>query len=97
MYDGSKDDYIDGNLLAHQSCCQQQFSQTELKWLSLHNYLTVISILGEYNDDQDLSLQFPLTVKLSNYTEVRAENQADYNAILQASSQRLQVKMLFLQ
>jgi hypothetical protein len=47
MYDGSKDDYIDGNF-AHQSCCQQQFSQTELKWLSTQlDYLTVISILGE--------------------------------------------------
>jgi lipopolysaccharide export system protein LptA len=30
--------------------------------------------------------QFPLTVKVSNYTEVRAENQADYNAILNACS-----------
>jgi hypothetical protein len=58
---------------------------TKVTLLTQLDYLTVISILGSIMMIKTLSL-VPLTVKLSNYTEVRAENQADYNAILQACS-----------
>jgi hypothetical protein len=41
--------------------------------------------LGQFNNDQDtVVLQFPLKVKLSNYTEATVANQSEYNAILNA-------------
>jgi hypothetical protein len=88
MYDGSKDDYIDGN-----SCSSIVLpaaviaNGTKVNLFTQLDYLTVISILGKYNDDQDaVTLQFPLKVKMSNYTEVEAKNQAEYNTILKACS-----------
>jgi hypothetical protein len=48
--------------------------------LSQLDYQQVISILGRINNDQDsVVLQFPLRVKTSNYTEVTANNQTEYN------------------
>jgi hypothetical protein len=50
------------------------------------DYQQVISILGRFNNDQDsVVLQFPLRVK-QVITEVTANNQTEYNAILNACS-----------
>lgn len=88
MYDGSKDDFIDGT-----SCSSIVLPATvvangvQVRLNSEFDYEQVITILGKYNDDQDtVTLQFPVKVKLSNYTEVVATNQTQYNAILQACS-----------
>jgi hypothetical protein len=47
------------------------------------DYEQVISILGRFNNDQDtVTLQFPLKVKTSTYTEVVVNSQSEYNAIV---------------
>jgi hypothetical protein len=86
MYDGSKDDFIDGASCSSIVLPATVFANgVKVTLFTQLDYTQVISILGKYNDDQDaVTLQFPLTVKLSNYTEVEASNQTEYNAILQA-------------
>ena len=86
MYNGSFDDFLDGA-----SCSSILFPVTakvngvQVSILSQLDYQQVISILGQYNDDQDtVVLQFPLKVKLSNYSEVVVNSQTEYNAILTA-------------
>jgi hypothetical protein len=86
MYDGSFDDFIDGT-----SCSSIMFpakatvNGVQVTLLSQLDYQQVISILGQFNNDQDsVTLQFPLKVKTSNYTEVTVNNQTEYNAILNA-------------
>ncbi|MDR7211885.1 hypothetical protein [Flavobacterium piscis] len=86
MYDGSFDDFLDGA-----SCSSillpvtAKVNGVQVSILSQADYQQVISIFGEFNDDQDtVILQFPLKVKLSNYTEVDVNNQTEYNAILDA-------------
>lgn len=86
MYDGSFDDFLDGN-----SCSSVLFpatatvNGTQVSLLSQLDYQQVISILAQFNDDQDtVVFQFPLKVKLSNYTEVTVANQTEYNAIINA-------------
>lgn len=86
MYDGSFDDFLDGA-----SCSSillpavAKVNGVQVSILSQVDYQQVISILGQYNDDQDtVVLQFPLKVKLSNYSEVTVNNQTEYNAILTA-------------
>jgi len=86
MYDGSFDDFLDGA-----SCSSillpvtAKVNGVQVSVLSEADYQQVISILGQYNDDQDtVALQFPLKVKLSNYTEVTVSSQTEYNAILAA-------------
>ncbi|MFQ3172997.1 MAG: hypothetical protein ACI9WT_000053 [Flavobacterium sp.] len=88
MYDGSFDNFIDGT-----SCSSIVLPATatvngvKVNLFSQFSYTQVISILGEYNDDQDsVVLQFPLKVKLSNYTEVVVNNQTEYNSILNTCS-----------
>ncbi|RTY75399.1 hypothetical protein [Flavobacterium sp. LS1R10] len=88
MYDGSSDDFLDGT-----SCssiilpASARVNGTQVTLFSQVNYQQVISILGQYNNDQDsVVLQFPLKVKLSNYTEVNVSNQTEYNAIINACS-----------
>jgi hypothetical protein len=86
MYDGSFDDFIDG---ASCSSILLPVSATvngaQVSILSQLDYQQVISIFGQFNDDKDtVTFQFPLKVKLSNYTEVTVNNQAEYNAILNA-------------
>jgi len=88
MYDGSFDDFIDGA-----SCSSIVLPATatvngvKVTLLSQLDYTQVISILGQYNNDQDsVTLQFPLKVKMSNYTEVTVNNQSEYNTILNACS-----------
>lgn len=86
MYDGSSDDFLDGT-----SCssiilpASAKVNGIQVTLLSQLDYQQVISILGQYNNDQDaVTLQFPLKVKLSNYTEVNVSNQTEYNAIVNA-------------
>jgi hypothetical protein len=88
MYDGSFDDFIDGA-----SCSSIVLPATatvngvKVTLLTQLDYTQVISILGQFNNDQDsVVLQFPLKVKMSNYTEVTVSNQSEYNAILNACS-----------
>lgn len=88
MYDGSFDDFLDGA-----SCSSIVLPATatvngiKVTLISQLDYTQVISILGQFNNDQDsVTLQFPLKVKMSNYTEVTVNNQTEYNAILNACS-----------
>lgn len=88
MYDGSFDDFFDGA-----SCSSivlpaiAKVNGAQVSILSQLDYQQVISIFGQYNNDQDtVVLQFPLKVKLSNYTEATVANQTEYNAILNACS-----------
>ena len=86
MYDGSFDDFLDGA-----SCSSILLPATakvngvQVSIFSQLDYQQVISIFGQFNNDQDTAvLQFPLKVKLSNYTEATVNNQTEYNAILNA-------------
>lgn len=86
MYDGSFDDFLDGapcsSILLPVAA---KVNGVQVSILSQLDYQQVISIFGQFNDDQDtVVLQFPLKVKLSNYTEVTVTNQTEYNAILDA-------------
>ncbi|WP_366183542.1 hypothetical protein [Flavobacterium ovatum] len=89
MYDGSFDDFLDGA-----SCSSIVLPATAIvngttvSLLTEANYAQVISILGMFNNDQDtVVLQFPLKVKMSNYTEVTVNNQSEYNTIIDVCSQ----------
>ena len=89
MYDGSFDDFLDGN-----SCSSILFpvtatiNGTQVTLVSQASYQQVINILAEFNDDDDeVVLQFPLTVKLSNYTEVVVTSQGEYDALVNACQQ----------
>ncbi|MFD2543607.1 hypothetical protein ACFSSB_14840 [Lacinutrix gracilariae] len=86
MYDGSFDDFLDGV-----SCSSillpvtATVNGTTLTIVSQTDYEQVLNILGEFNTDDDtVVLQFPLTVALSNYTEVVVTNQAEYDALVDA-------------
>ncbi|MGA9638249.1 hypothetical protein [Flavobacterium sp.] len=86
MYDGSFDDFLDGA-----SCSSivlpvtAKINGTNVTLLSQLDYQQVISILGTYNDDQDtIIFNFPLKVKMSNYSEVTVNNQSEYDAIINA-------------
>ncbi len=85
-YDGSFDDFLDGA-----SCSSillpvtATVNGTQITLVSESDYQQVINILGQFNTDDDtVELQFPLTVTLSNYTEVVVTNQAEYDQILTA-------------
>lgn len=84
MYDGSFDDFVDGI-----SCSSILYPYTatvnnqEITLLSQLDLSIVLNILGAItNDDDSVVLHFPLTVKLSNYSEVIVNNQSEYNAIM---------------
>jgi hypothetical protein len=86
MYDGSFDDFLDGI-----SCSSILLPVTatvnniEVNIISESDYSLVSNILGALTDDEDIiELQFPLTVRLSNYTEVDVLNQTEYNALVEA-------------
>lgn len=86
MYDGSFDDFLDGascsSILLPVSA---KVNGVQVSILSQLDYQQVISIFGQFNNDQDtVVLQFPFKVKLSNYTEATVNNQTEYNAILNA-------------
>jgi hypothetical protein len=84
MYDGGFDDFLDGI-----SCSSILFPVTatvngiEVTLLSELDYSLVIDILDLFTNDVDtIVFQFPLSVKLSNYTEVQITNQTDYNTLM---------------
>ncbi|WP_142784684.1 hypothetical protein [Changchengzhania lutea] len=86
MYDGSFDDFLDGV-----SCSSillpvtATINGTEITLISQADYELVLNILGQFtNDDDSIEFQFPLTVRLSNYTEVQIANQSEYNALMDA-------------
>lgn len=86
MYDGSFDDFLDGV-----SCSSillpvtATVNGTEINIVSQADYQQVISIIGAFNNDVDtIEFQFPLTVTLSNYTQVNIANQTEYNELIQA-------------
>ncbi|MEP3837908.1 MAG: hypothetical protein ABJM36_09680 [Algibacter sp.] len=89
MHDGSYDDFLDDA-----SCSSillpvtATVNGTEVNIINESDYSTVIDILSEYNNDDDsVTLHFPLSVKLSNYTEVQISNQIEYNLLLSTCSQ----------
>jgi hypothetical protein len=86
MYDGSFDDFLDGV-----SCSSillpvtATVNGTQVTIVSEADYQQVIDIIAQFNDDNDeVLLQFPLTIQLSNYTELVVTSQSEYNAISQA-------------
>ncbi|MGB5419236.1 hypothetical protein [Algibacter sp.] len=89
MHNGSFDDFLDGI-----SCSSillpvtATVNGTDVNVISESDYTTVIDILSEYNnDDDEVVLHFPLSVKLSNYTEIQVSNQIEYNALVMACNQ----------
>lgn len=89
MHDGSFDDFLDGV-----SCSSillpvtATVNGTEVNVVSESDYSTVLDILTEYNNDDDnVTLHFPLSVQLSNYTEIQISNQLEYNLLLSACNQ----------
>ena len=83
MFDGSIDDFIDDS-----SCSSIVFpfvakvNGISINFDSQLNYAQAITILGALNNDDDsVELQFPLTIRMSDYTEVRVTSQAQYDAI----------------
>lgn len=89
MYDGSSDDFIDGS-----SCSSIVFpfdakvNGVQIKFLSQLSYAQAVTILGASNNDTDsVVLQFPITIKMSDYTEVTVNSQSEYNAIVATCSQ----------
>ncbi len=86
MYDGSFDDFLDGT-----SCSSillpviATVNGTQVSIITQSDYQTVLNILGQFSNDNDtVTLKFPLSVKLSNYTEVVVTNQSEYDAIVNA-------------
>ncbi|MEN3322925.1 hypothetical protein VP395_04245 [Mariniflexile soesokkakense] len=86
MYDGSFDDFLDGA-----SCSSillpvvATVNGSQVSIVSQSDYQTVLNILGQFTNDNDtVTLQFPLSVRLSNYTEVVVTNQGEYDAIIDA-------------
>ncbi len=84
MYDGSFDDFLDGT-----SCSSillpviATVNGTQVSIITQSDYQTVLNILGQFSNDNDtVTLKFPLSVKLSNYTEVVVTNQSEYDAIV---------------
>jgi hypothetical protein len=89
MNDGSFDDFLDGN-----SCSSillpvtATINGTQVTIISQSSYQQIINILAEFNnDDDEVVFQFPLTVQLSNYTEVVVTTQGEYDAIVDACQQ----------
>lgn len=86
MYDGSFDDFLDGI-----SCSSVLLPVTatvndqQVTIVSQSDYQLVLDILGEFtNDDDSVQFQFPLTVRLSNYTEVVIANQTEFDQLMDA-------------
>ncbi|MDO7171807.1 hypothetical protein [Mariniflexile sp. AS56] len=86
MYDGSFDDFLDGT-----SCSSillpvvATVNGSKITIFSQSDYQVALDILGKFTNDNDtVTLQFPLSVRLSNYTEVVVANQGEYDAIIDA-------------
>ncbi|NNE32733.1 MAG: hypothetical protein HKN40_10215 [Winogradskyella sp.] len=83
MHDGSDDDFLDGI-----SCSSVLFpvtatvNDTQVTLISEADYQMVLDILGEFtNDDDTVQFQFPITVRLNNYTEVVITSQSEFDAL----------------
>ncbi|MBF8150444.1 hypothetical protein ITJ86_11090 [Winogradskyella sp. F6397] len=86
MYDGSFDDFLDG-----MSCSSvllpvtATVNNTQVTLISESDYSLVLDIIGEFtNDDDSVVFQFPITVRLSNYTEVIVTNQSEFDELMEA-------------
>lgn len=84
MYDGTSDDFIDDS-----SCSSIKFPFTaivngvEFTFVSQLSYESAINILGALNNDDDsVKIQFPIAIKMSDYTEVTVTSQSQYDAII---------------
>ena len=93
MFDGSDDDFLDGN-----SCSSILLpvtaivNGTEIRVVNESDYALVTSILAELNNDDDVvELRFPLTVMLSNYTELVVNSQSEYDALINQCEQAEQI------
>lgn len=89
MYDGSSDDFMDDT-----SCSSVLFPVTatvngqQVTLLSQSDYQLVLNILGEFNNDNDvITFQFPIMVRLSNYNEIVIANQSEFNALRDACAE----------
>ena len=89
MYDGSFDDFLDGI-----SCSSillpvvATVNGNQISIISQSDYQQVVDILSEFNTDDDtIIFQFPLSVRLSNYTEVLVSTQGEYDALIDACEQ----------
>jgi hypothetical protein len=89
MYDGSFDDFLDGV-----SCSSillpviATINNIQVAILSESDYTLVLDIIGEFtNDDDSIQFQFPLNVRLSNYTELQVSNQSEFNTLFEACEQ----------
>ncbi|WP_158839767.1 hypothetical protein [Polaribacter sp. L3A8] len=85
MNDGSDDDFLDGN-----ACTELLFPLTatvngqQITLISKLDFSLVLNIMGQFNNDTDnVSFNFPISVKTSNYTEVKVNNQAEFDALQQ--------------
>ena len=83
MNDGSEDDFLDNN-----SCTELLFPLTatvngqEITLISSLDYVKVLEIMGEFNDDEDtVVFSFPIRVKLSNYTELTIASEAGFDEL----------------
>ena len=87
MFDGSFDDFLDGT-----PCSSILFpvtaivNDTQITLLSEADYSLVLNLLGQFSNDE-IVLQFPLSVRLSNYTEVEVANQSEYDALVNTCNQ----------
>lgn len=86
MHDGSFDDFLDGT-----SCSSiilpvtATINNTQITVRSESDYQLVLNILGQFTSDAvNIKLQFPLKVRLSDYTQVTVANQTEYNALISA-------------
>lgn len=89
MYDGSSDDFIDGS-----ACSSILFpfvatvNGVSLSFGSQLSYAQAITILGASNNDTDsVVITFPIKIRMSDYTEVTVNSQAEYNTIVNNCSQ----------
>lgn len=86
MYDGSHDDFMDGMPCSSVLLpVTATVNGTQLTLINETDYQLVLDILGLLTNDEDsVEFQFPLTVRLSNYTEVVVTNQSEFDALIDA-------------
>ena len=86
MFDGSFDDFLDDT-----SCSAillpvtANVNGTQVTIVTESDYQLVLDIIGQFNtDEDDVEFQFPISVMLSDYTEVTVTNEAEYEALVDA-------------
>jgi len=85
MNDGAKDDFLDGN-----SCAELIFpvvatvNGLEITINNEADYELALEIMDEFNDDDDtVAFNFPITVKLSDYSEIVISSQEEFEDLNQ--------------